>query len=195
MPILARNGSRYSAWQTGLVIVPVSIGIIVVSNVASGVVTRRGPTLVLVADLICFTIALVLLTRIPVAGSYWRDLFPSFLVASLGMGCSFVAITIAALSDVSEHDAALASRLVNTSQQIGSALGVAVFATVANEHTAALLRAGTSPDSSAALVSGFQTAFMSAAGVVAFAFVLTVLMVQGTLLSSTASSRKPVSKH
>ena len=97
-------------------------------------------------------------------GSYLGDiLFPSIL-AAIGLGFSFVPVTIAAVAGVSEREAGLASGLINTSQQIGGALGLAVLATIANSRTDDVMAAATAPRASQALTEGFQAAFLTGAG-------------------------------
>ncbi len=105
---------------------------------------------------------MVYFTQVSPNGSYVSDLFPGFLIIGVGMGFSFVPISIAALAGVQGPEAGLASGLINTSQQIGGALGLALLTTVATTHTTSLLESGTAQ--AEALTSGFSCAFCAAAG-------------------------------
>ena len=113
-----------------------------------------GPTLV--------GASLAYYTQISVDGSYFSDLFPGFLMTGVGLGFSFVPISIAALSGVTDREAGLASGLINTSQQIGGAVGLAILSSVATTRTNNLLATGTAPP--VALTEGFRLAFMVGVG-------------------------------
>src|SRR5581483_7107944 len=108
---------------------------------------------------------------VSVGGSYLGDLLPGFLVIALGMAFAFVAISIAALAGIEAKDAGLASGLINTSQQIGGALGIAVLSSVAVSHTSGATRA-------AALTNGFQAAFWVGVAVAAVGVVASVVLVR-----------------
>jgi EmrB/QacA subfamily drug resistance transporter len=160
----------YSPLKTGVAYLATAGTAIVWSAVAAQLVTRVGVKPVLFVGMSALTAGLVLFTQVTVGGSYAADLLPGFLLVGLGLGFSFVPISIAALAGVQESDAGLASGLINTSQQIGGALGIAVIATVANATTNDGLAAGDALP--AALTDGFQAAFwvgmgIAAAGVVA----------------------------
>ena len=101
------------------------------SNVAQRFVTRLGPRRVLAAGLLFAALAQGLLVRLPVHGRYVTDLLPSFILIGLGIGVSFVAVTIAALAGVPGRDAGVASGLVNTARQVGGAVGLAAVTTLA----------------------------------------------------------------
>jgi hypothetical protein len=100
------------------------------------------------------------LTQISVGGSYLADLLPGFLLIALGVGFAFVPISIAALAGVESAEAGLASGLLNTSQQIGGALGIAALSTIATSRADDSLAGGATQ--TAALVSGFHSAFVAA---------------------------------
>ena len=121
----------YSAMKTGVAYIAVAGSVIVWSMVAQQLVTRVGVKPVLVTGMSLLTVGLLYFTQVSVGGSYLGDLLPGFLVIALGMGFSFVPISIAALAGVPAKDAGLASGLINTSQQIGGALGIAVLSSVA----------------------------------------------------------------
>src|SRR2546430_7981612 len=112
--------------------------------------------------MVALTSGLVYFTQVPVHGSYLRDLLPGFLLVGVGLGFSFVPISIAALAGVHPAEAGLASGLFNTTQQIGGALGIALLSTIATSPTSQALRDGTAPP--AALVHGVTGALVGGAG-------------------------------
>ena len=120
------------------------------------------------------TAGLVYFTQVSVGGSYLTDLLPGFLLIGVGLGFSFVPISIAALAGVQDHEAGLASGLINTSQQIGGALGIAALSAIATSTTSDAVSTGT--EVSFALTDGFQAAFIVGAAV-AFVGVLVALFV------------------
>src|SRR5262249_12440530 len=110
---------------------------------------------------------------LPVDGHYFWDLFPAFVLGGTGLGFSFVPVTIASLAGVERADAGIASGLVNTSRQIGGAIGLAAISTIAASAAAAYAHApGVSAESAAATVSGFQTSFVVLGGLLVAAFVV-----------------------
>ena len=113
--------------------------------------------------------------RLPVAGSYGADILPGFVVVAAGLGLAFVSVGIAGLTGVRERDAGLASGLINASQQIGGAIGIAITSTVAAAHTAHLLGAGHAIGG--ALTSGFHVAFLVSAAFAGAGAVLAVALV------------------
>jgi MFS family permease len=122
-------------------------------------VTRVGVKPVLVAGMSALTAGLVYFTQVSVGGSYLGDLLPGFLLVGFGIGFSFVPISIAALAGVQSAEAGLASGLINTSQQIGGALGIAALSTIASSRTDSALASGTALPT--ALVDGFTAAFVA----------------------------------
>ena len=140
---------------------------------------KAGTTIkpVLVTGLIVTAIGLVWFSQVDAGGSYVADiLFPS-LIAAIGLGLAFVSMTVAAVSGVEAHEAGLASGLINTSQQIGGALGLAILATVANGRTDDALQAGNQMPS--ALTEGFQAAFTVGAGFAIVGAILAMILVSG----------------
>jgi EmrB/QacA subfamily drug resistance transporter len=148
----------YSPMKTGVAYLAVAGTAIVWSAVAAQLVTRVGVKPVLVAGMTTLTAGLVYFTQVSVGGSYVTDLLPGFLLIGFGIGFSFVPISIAALAGVESAEAGLASGLINTSQQIGGALGIAALSTIATSRTADAVASGTAPQS--ALVDGFTAAFV-----------------------------------
>jgi len=151
----------YSAMKTGIAYLAVAGTAIVWSAVAAQLVTRIGVKPVLVAGMATLTAGLVYFTQVSVGGSYVGDLLLGFLLIGFGIGFSFVPISIAALAGVQSSEAGLASGLINTSQQIGGALGIAALSTIASSRTDAALAAGSAAPT--ALVDGFTAAFVAGA--------------------------------
>ena len=148
----------YPAIRAGLAFLVIAVGIIVSSGLAQGLVTRAGAKVVLVIGLLGFAAAQVLFIRLPAAGHFPADLLPGFLIVAAALGLAFVGDLIASATGVRPADAGLASGLINTSQQIGGAIGLAVTTTVAAARTAAQLRAGHPP--AEALTAGFHDVFV-----------------------------------
>ena len=122
---------HYSALKTGIAYIALTLTIIVFSGVAQALVTRVGVRWVLPAGLALSTVALVLFAQLPVHGHYFSDLFPAFLISGVGLALAFVPMSIGALTGVHPADAGVASGLLNTTQQVGGAIGVAIATTVA----------------------------------------------------------------
>ncbi|HEY3106075.1 MAG TPA: MFS transporter [Gaiellaceae bacterium] len=155
----------FSALKTGVGYLAVALTAVVASGVAQALSTRLSVKPVLLVGLGLLAAGLIYFTQVSVDGSYVADLLPGFLLIGVGLGFSFVPVSIAALAGVTGRDAGLASGLINTSQQIGGALGLAILTTVATTHTNHLLAAG--EKTPVALTSGFSLAFWAGAG---FAF-------------------------
>ncbi len=164
----------YSPLETGVAYLAVALSSIVWSTVAASLVTRVGVKPVLVAGMSCFTAGLVYFTQVSVGGSYLGDLLPGLLLIGVGLGFSLVPISIAALAGVRSSEAGLASGLINTSQQIGGALGIAALSAVATSTTSDGVAAGDGLPF--ALTDGFHTAFAVGA-LAALAGVLVALVV------------------
>src|ERR671923_685588 len=164
----------YSPLGTGAAYLAVAGTTIIWSAVAANLVTRVGVKPVLVAGMAFLTAGLLYFTQVSVGGSYLGDLLPGFLLIAIGMGFSFVPISIAALAGVQPSEAGLASGLFNTSQQIGGALGIAALSALATSTTESATSDGTGLPF--ALTDGFQAAFIARAAV-AFVGVLVALFV------------------
>ncbi|HEX4305388.1 MAG TPA: MFS transporter, partial [Solirubrobacterales bacterium] len=137
-------------------------------------IMRFGPRNILIPGFILVTIALLLFARTPVDGNYLTDLLPPFLLIAVGIGTSFPGIMTLAMSGATPQDAGLASGVVNTSMQVGGAVGLAVLATLSTERTESLEAAGHSVAS--ALTSGYHVAYLVGAGL-AFCAVLIAIFV------------------
>jgi EmrB/QacA subfamily drug resistance transporter len=171
---------HYSALKTGVAYIPLTFTIIAFSAVSQGLVTRLGIRRVLPVGLGVSAVALVLFGRLPVGGHYWPDLLPAFLLSGIGLALAFVPMSIGGLTGVRQADAGVASGLINTTQQIGGAIGVAVATTVATTFTNHYVsdHPGSSALGASALTHGFQIAFYVLAGLAALGAVLAALLVE-----------------
>jgi EmrB/QacA subfamily drug resistance transporter len=157
---------HYSPIQTGIAYLPLTGGFIISSGIASQLFARVGTKPVIVAGAVIVATGLYLLSRIPPhGGSYAADILPGLLVVSLGGGGVFVGATTAANAGVGEDKAGLAAGLLNTGQQVGTALGLAVLSALATAHTAALLHAGHVTVADAA-AHGYARALLGGAAIV-----------------------------
>jgi EmrB/QacA subfamily drug resistance transporter len=166
----------YSAMKTGVAYLAVAGTAIFWSALAAQLVTRIGVKPVLVAGMTFLSVGLIYFTQVSVDGSYLADLLPGFLLIAVGLGFSFVPISIAALAGVQPSEAGLASGLLNTSQQIGGALGIAVLSAIATSATNDQLAAGTAVPN--ALTDGFQAAFIGAAAIALVGILVALVVVR-----------------
>jgi EmrB/QacA subfamily drug resistance transporter len=167
----------YSALKTGVAYLPLSLTIIGASGLASTLVDRFTPKPVLVAGLLVATGGFVLLTRVTGHADYTSHVLPAMVVLGVGLGLAFVPITIAATSGVAPGDSGLASGLLNTTQQVGGSLGLAILSSVSTSRATSALHGGASlPD---ALTHGFKGAFVVAAALCALGVVLAVTLLPG----------------
>ena len=171
-----QNVLHFSPIKTGLSYLPLASAIIVTAGVASKLVTRVGFKPTLIAGLLFVATGLAWFSRVRVGGSYAADVLGPSLLAAVGLGLSFVTVTIAAMTGTRTNEAGLASGLINTAQQVGGALGLAILATVANSRTKGLL-AGGSHDVASALTKGFERAFMVGAGFAIAGALLALLLI------------------
>jgi MFS family permease len=167
---------HYSAAQSGVAFAAIAITVAVMSNVAQRLVTRFGARPVLAVGMLSMGAGQALLVRLPVHGHYVTDLLPSFFLVGFGLAVSFVAVTIAALAGVQPANAGIASGLVNTSRQIGGALGLAVITTIATTYT-------TAPSATVSVAAGATHGYRVAFGV------LTVLALVAVALTPTMRVR------
>jgi EmrB/QacA subfamily drug resistance transporter len=172
----------YSALKAGLSYLPLALAIIASAGAASVLVTKLGFKPVLIAGMALVAIALLWLAQVPADGSYVSDLLGPMVIAAVGLGFAFVPVTIAAVSNISADDSGLASGLINTSQQVGGALGLAILGTIASSRTNDLI-AGAHGDPNAlpnALTEGFQRAFLAGAGFAVVGIIMTLVLVRGS---------------
>ena len=167
----------FSALETGLAYMPMSLAIIGSSAAASRLADRFTPKPVLASGLLVATAGLLLLTRISGDDDYASHVLPAMIVIGAGLGMSFVPVTIAGTNGVAPQDSGLASGLLNTTQQIGGSLGLAILASVATPRTDDALAAGSSLE--AALTHGFKGGFVAAACLCALALVVSLVALPG----------------
>jgi MFS family permease len=173
LTLYSQDVLHYSAVQSGVAFVPFALTVVVTSNLAQVVVGRIGIQATLATGLVLATISIGLLARLPVDGHYFWDLFPAFVLGGAGMGFSFVPVTIASLSGVDRADAGVASGLVNTSRQIGGAIGLAAISTIAASASSSYAGAHSVAVTSApAAVNGFQTSLDVLGGLLVAAIVI-----------------------
>jgi EmrB/QacA subfamily drug resistance transporter len=168
---------HYSALHAGLSYLPLAVGIILSAGLASVGVTRIGFKPVLLTGLLLVAGGLFWFSKVPPhGGTFAANVLGPSLLAAIGLGLSFVPVTIAAVTGIEPHEAGLASGLVNTAQQVGGALGLAILATVANSRTKGILQGG-GHDASLALTRGFERAFLVGTGFALVGAVLTMLLI------------------
>jgi EmrB/QacA subfamily drug resistance transporter len=181
---------QFSAVRTGTAFAAFAVTVVIVSNLAQLIIARIGVQRTLVTGLLLMTASLGLLTRLPVDGQYFWDLFPAFVLGGAGLGLSFVPITIASLTGVDRADAGVASGLINTSRQIGGAIGIAAVSAIAATSTGNYLdsHAGIAT-SGAALDHGLQTALYVVAGLAVAATVITAVFLRTATAPSVQVAR------
>lgn len=180
-----QNILGYSPVKAGFAFLPVAAGIGIAAQIASRTVGRTGVRPHLLVGPACAAVGLAWLSRLTVTSGYLDVLGPLLLIA-FGMGLSFVALTLSAVSGVRAHESGLASALLNTGQQVGGALGLAVLATVAIQSTqskvqslAAAAQGRPSPQMIAVAVThGYTTAFEVGALIAAAAFVISLIAIR-----------------
>jgi EmrB/QacA subfamily drug resistance transporter len=179
----------YSAMKTGVAYLAVAGTAILWSAVAAQLVTRAGVKPVLVAGMTFLTAGVVYFTQVSVGGSYLGDLLPGFLLIGVGLGFSFVPISIAALAGVEASEAGLASGLINTSQQIGGALGIAALSTIATSQSSHALSSGSALPN--ALVHGFTWAFVAGAIAAGIGILVALTMIRRDELEQRVPELEP----
>ena len=172
----------YSAFETGVAFLPVSVGIVIGSVLAQQLISRLGTKRVLAAGTTLAAIGLATLAATTSVDGTYLALLAALVPLSIGMGLTFVPMTLVATTNVAKEDAGLASGVFNTSQQVGGALGLAVLSTFANHATDNALASGSSQ--ATALVDGFQIAFVIAAALVA----------TGAVVATTLLRRRDVAR-
>jgi EmrB/QacA subfamily drug resistance transporter len=179
----------YSAMKTGVGYLAVAGTAIVWSGVAAQLVTRVGVKPVLVAGQAGVAAGLLYFTQVSAGGSYLGDLLPGFLLIGFGIGFSFVPISIAALAGIERSEAGLASGLINTTQQIGGALGIAVLSAVAIAQTGDAAEAGAAAP--VALTEGFHAAFWVGVGVAATGVLAALTLIRREELEGAREEEVP----
>src|SRR2546421_5164946 len=161
----------YDAIKAGLSYLPLAVSIILAAGVASQLVTRVGFKPVLAAGMALIATGLIWFSQISVHGSFLADILGPSLLAAVGLGFAFVPVTIAAVAGVDDHEQGLASGMINTAQQVGGALGLAVLAAISTSVI------GTSHDP-AVLTRGFHSAFLAGAGIALLGLLATLSLIR-----------------
>jgi EmrB/QacA subfamily drug resistance transporter len=160
----------YSAIHAGLSYLPLALVIMASAGIASQLVTKLGYKPVLAAGMLMIVAGLLWFSRVSVGGSFLSDILGPSLFAAAGLGFAFVTTTIAAVSGVEEDEAGLASGLINTSQQVGGALGLAVLSSIATSYTDNIADLHD-------LTEGFRAAFLGGAAIAFLGFILTLVLI------------------
>jgi EmrB/QacA subfamily drug resistance transporter len=181
----------YTPLTSGLLFLPFSAGVIISAGIASQLLPRFGPRWITTAGFVLAVVGMLLLTRLTPGSSYVTDILPSLIILSLGMGLIFVPLSAVSLFAIGDHDAGVASAVLNTSQQIGGSIGVAFLNTIAASATTAFIAAnaatglvpgpnGDPLPSPEALVAGFNQGFIWGAGILVVAGLIWVVLVTMT---------------
>jgi EmrB/QacA subfamily drug resistance transporter len=166
----------YSPIHAGLSYLPLALTIIVAAGIGGQLVTRFGFKPILASGLAFVAAGLIWFSQVSVGGGFLTDILGPSLLAAMGLGFGFVTSTIAAVAGVQEREQGLASGLINTSQQIGGALGLAVLSTIATSRTNDLIGTGSTVPN--ALTEGFQSAFLAGAVIAALGVVATLVLIR-----------------
>jgi MFS family permease len=168
---------HFSPSRAGLAYLPITAGVVVVAGVGTVLVSRIGAKWLLAAGTLFVAGGVLLLTRIPVHGSFATDLLPAFMLISLGAGLSFPVVTNAGVSGVARADSGIASGLVNTFQQVGGALGLGLLSTIATTRTNDVLHAQPQAGLPHAIVEGFHRAFLVGGGLAVVGAMVAILTI------------------
>jgi EmrB/QacA subfamily drug resistance transporter len=183
----------YSALKAGLAWLAASLTSVAFAGLSQALVTRVSAKLVMAAGMAMIGGGVLWATQVSMHGNFWSTLAGPFIVVGIGTAFAFIPVSIAALAGIAKHEAGVASGLLNTSQQLGGAIGVAIASTIAATHASTLLHQGAIP--AAALTSGFQWAFW-ACGIIGLAAVpVTFLLIRrdelATAVASTSQKSQP----
>ena len=172
---------NFTPLTSGLLFLPFSIGVVLSAGIASQLLPRFGPRYVTFAGFCLAVLGLFIFTHLTASSTYWPNILPGMIVISIGMGLIFVPLSAVALFGVGNHDAGVASAVLNTCQQIGGSIGLAFLNTMAAAATTSFIvsnqLAGPTND---ALVHGFTTAFAWSVGILALAGIIWVVLVRMT---------------
>jgi EmrB/QacA subfamily drug resistance transporter len=176
----------YSALKAGFAWLATSLTSVVFAGLSQALVTRGSAKLVMAAGMAMIGGGILWATQVTVHGTFWASLAGPWAIVGVGTAFAFIPVSIAALAGVAEHEAGLASGLLNTTQQLGGAIGVAVASTIAATHATTLLHQGAAP--AAALTSGFQWAFWACGAIGLAAVPVTFLLVRSHELAIAVAS-------
>jgi EmrB/QacA subfamily drug resistance transporter len=176
----------WSPLKTGITFLATAGTTVIWAGVAQALTTRYGPRPVITIGLLILAASMLWYTQLPVDGHFWPDLLPPYLIFALGLAFGFVPVTIAALSSVTPQDAGLASGLINTSQQIGGAIGVAIASTVFNSYVNSNLKPTLRGGGTLAQVytTGYQHAFWALIALALLGAVLAFVLLRGTKIEA-----------
>src|SRR5947207_4773130 len=177
----------WSPLKTGITFLATAGTVVIWSGLAQGLTTRYGPRPVITIGLLILAASMLWYTQLPVDGHFWPDLLPPYLIFALGLAFGFVPVTIAALSSVAPQEAGLASGLINTSQQIGGAIGVAIASTVFTSYVNANLKPTLRGGGTLAQVytTGYQHAFWALIALALLGAVLAFVLLRGTKIEAS----------
>jgi EmrB/QacA subfamily drug resistance transporter len=185
LTLYMQNVLGFSPIRSGSAYLPFTVGIIVAAGISSQLFARIGTRPVIVAGALIAAAGVWYLSRLPVHGTYPRNLLPGLAITAFGIGAILVSVTTAANAGVSEDKAGLAAGLLSAAQQLGTALGLAIFSAIATARTNALIAAHAAPDG--ALTAGFHRALLACAF-----FLLAAALIA---LRATNSRGEPVATH
>ena len=187
---------QYSPLTSGLLFLPFSAGVVISAGIASQLLPRFGPRWVTFTGFIMATVGCSLYLKLSADSTYVGGVLPSIILMSLGMGLIFVPLSATALFGVSNHDAGVASAVLNTSQQIGGSIGVAFLNTIAASATTAyIVTNGLSGPNGDALVAGFDRTFAWSTGILAVAGLVWVVLVRMSKEDMSAGDAVPAVTH
>ena len=179
----------WSALKTGITFLATAGTVVIWSGVAQALTTRFGPRPVIVTGLLVLAASMGAYTRLPIDGHFWPDLLPAYLTFALGLAFAFVPVTIAALAQVAPSEAGLASGLINTNQQIGGAIGIAIASTVFVTTKNNLVNSGHSLPYAA--THGFQDAFWGLIALALIGAVAAFVLLRGTHAPEPSADAEP----
>ena len=189
LTLYVQNVLHFSPLKTGVTFLATAGTVVLVAGLSQWLTTRIGARPVMATGLALNTGALIWYAQIPVDGSYVHDLLGGYVMFGFGLAFAFIPVSIAALAGVSHEQAGLASGLLNTAQQVGGALGVAIASSVAISRATHLLHSGSSQ--AAALTSGYALAFWVMAGVSAIGVVAALVLVRDDQIQQVAEAAEP----
>jgi EmrB/QacA subfamily drug resistance transporter len=176
LTLYVQNVLGWSALRTGVTFVATAGSAVLWAGVAQALVTRIGAKIVMTIGFVAMTLGMLWYTQIPVDASYVSDLLPGYLLVGFALPFSFIPVSIAALAGVEQHEAGLASGLINTAQQIGGAIGVAITSSVLLTHYTNAARI--KPFDQAAFTRGCQLAFWVTAGISVAGLIATLVLIR-----------------
>jgi EmrB/QacA subfamily drug resistance transporter len=185
----------FSPLRTGFAYLPITFGFIVIAGVLAPLISRIGVKWPLVVGMLVMSVSFILLAQLPVHGSYVADILPAFIILPIGAGMAFLSVTNAAVAGVKSEDAGLASALLNTSQQVGGALGLAILSTIATSRTNSVLADAPRLGLSHALVQGFHSAFVAAVGFAVAGGLIALLTISRNVGRSAPAAEAAAEEH